>query len=99
MMGFAVLNPSCRPGASLLRCEAWDPRLVLRQAVGDVPPRCPRADEDMQFRAHAGIVVEQAGRNAYRLQVRGLSRHGRTADAAKTAEAAGRRFETLDQVF
>jgi hypothetical protein len=53
----------------------------------------------MQFGAHAGIIIKQAGWNAHRLEVSRLSRHGRTADAAKVAEAPRRRFEALNQFF
>src|ERR1700730_8377546 len=53
----------------------------------------------MQLWAHAGIVIEQAGRNAYRRKVSRLSRNGRAADAAKVTKTPGRRFEALNQFF
>ena len=58
-----------------------------RQVVGELEPGRLRANEDVQARAHAGIAVDRAERQAEALGVRELVPE--QAGAATPAEAAG----------
>ncbi len=55
---------------------------MLREAIGDGPPRCARRDKDMEHRANARIVVQQSGRNADGRKI------GRFAGSVAAADAA-----------
>jgi hypothetical protein len=58
------------------RREARHPFLVLRQPVSDLPPRRLGTGEHMQLRPHAGIIVEQSGRNTHRSEISGFTWRG-----------------------
>src|SRR5215510_262929 len=53
----------------------------------------------MEQGSHAGIVVEQAGRDAYRGKIGRLAGNQRTADPTEGPEAARRRLILVDQVL
>lgn len=55
--------------------------------------------KDVQEWPHAGIVVEQACRHAHCLEIRNLTGKQRAAGSVEVANAAGRGFVTVDQLF
>ena len=71
--GWAVAPWACTPPASLplvIRAVPGYPVLGGRESVGDLPPRCLGADEQVKSRPNAGIIVQQACRHGHGALVR-----------------------------